>query len=114
MRIGELATKTGCSRDTLRFYERSGLFQGIPIARSGNNYKHYDHALIDRVLLIKRAKTLGFTLTELEKLVHAWESDQLSRTEKIQIFKDKIGHIENKIAEMLQTKEYLVSKLATL
>ena len=114
MRIGELASKTGCSRDTIRFYERTGLFQGIPIVRSDNNYKHYDSALAERVLLIKCAKTLGFTLTEFEKLVHAWENEQLSRTEKIQLFKDKIGHLEHKIAEMPQTKEYLLTKLATL
>jgi MerR family Zn(II)-responsive transcriptional regulator of zntA len=114
MRIGELAVKTGCTRDTIRFYERTGLFQGIPIVRSDNNYKHYDNALVDRVLLIKCAKTLGFTLTEFEKLVHAWENDQLSRAEKTQLFNDKIGLLEHKISEMLQTKKYLQTKLETL
>ena len=114
MRIGELAVKTGCSRDTIRFYERTGLFQGIPIVRSDNKYKRYDNALVDRVLLIKCAKTLGFTLSEIEKLVHAWETNQLSRAEKIQIAQDKIGQLENKIAEMLQMKEYLRTKLETL
>jgi DNA-binding transcriptional MerR regulator len=114
MRIGELAKRTGCSRDTLRFYERLGLFQGLAIARAGNRYRQDDPAAVDRVQLIKCAKALGFTLRELGRLVHAWERNRLSRTEKIRLFRDKIRQVDDKVAEMRRVKKYLQTKLATL
>ena len=114
MQIGELVKRTGCSRDTIRFYERLGLFRGLPIARADNRYKNYDVSVVERVQLIKCAKALGFTLNELGTLVHAWEKNRLSRTEKVRLFKDKIKQVDSKVAEMLQVKKYLQTKLATL
>jgi DNA-binding transcriptional MerR regulator len=114
MHIGELAKRTECSRDTIRFYERLGLFDDLPITRSDNRYKHYDASVVERVQLIKCAKALGFTLNELGKLVHAWEKNRLSRKEKVCIFQEKIKQVDHKMAEMLQVKKYLQSKLSSL
>jgi len=38
MQIGELAERSGLSRDTLRFYEKRGLIASL---RRPNGYRHY-------------------------------------------------------------------------
>ena len=63
LRSGELAERAGVSTDTLRHYERKGL---IPAPRrSQNGYREYAADTLDRVRLVRRALTVGFTLDEL-------------------------------------------------
>ena len=63
LRSGELAEQAGVSTDTLRHYERKGL---IPAPRrSQNGYREYPADTLDRVRLVRRALTVGFTLDEL-------------------------------------------------
>ena len=114
MLIGELVNRTGGSRDTIRFYEKFGLIEG-KMARGGtNNYKHYDVQMVDRVLLIKKAKILGFTLAEIKELVVSWEANTLSLKEKANIFQDKIALADQRIAELKEVKKYLQRKLRGL
>ncbi len=44
MLIGQLAQRTGFTRDTIRFYEKHGLIQMPHKARRENNYKEYPDA----------------------------------------------------------------------
>lgn len=63
MQIGEIASATGLSRDTLRFYEKRGLLRA---RRSANGYRDYPPEVVDWLRYIKLAQTLGFTLAEIE------------------------------------------------
>lgn len=63
MKIGEIATATGLSRDTLRFYERRGLLRAN---RSTNGYRDYPPEAVDWLRYIRLAQTLGFSLAEIE------------------------------------------------
>lgn len=114
MLIGALVKKTGCSRDTIRFYEKTGLIAGKREHGGTNSYKHYDDQMVDRVLLIKQAKLLGFTLAEIKGLVVAWETNTLSLREKVNIFQDKIVLVDQRIAELKKVKQYLQRKLKGL
>jgi len=67
-RIGEFASLTGLTPDTLRFYERRGLLEAP--ARSGGRFRIYSAPAVDRVRFIKRAQALGLSLDEIHELVH--------------------------------------------
>ena len=114
MRIGELAKRTAVSRDTLRFYEKLGLVEGARDRAASNNYRRYDAAMVERVLLVKQAKLLGFTLGEIARLIVAWETDALSGAQKVRIFTDKIALIDRRIVELGQVRGYLQAKLDVL
>lgn len=114
MLIGELAKRTGCSRDTLRFYGKLGLLDGARAQTGSNSYRHYDEQMVERILLVKQAKLLGFTLREIAGLIAAWEANTLGRGEKIKIFEDKIALVEQRIAELTKVREYLGAKLKML
>lgn len=67
MRSGQLARLTGVSTDTLRHYERLGL---LPLPqRTVGNYREYSPVSQQRVELIQRALTIGFSLSELKAIL---------------------------------------------
>ena len=114
MLIGELANRTECPRDTIRFYEKVGLIEGKRGRSGTNNYKHYDDQMVDRILLVKQAKIFGFTLAEIKGLIGAWQANTLSLKEKISIFQDKIVLVDRRISELRQVKQYLQRKVKRL
>lgn len=114
MLIGELANKSGYTRDTIRFYEKAGLVKGIKARGGTNGYRHYDEAALERLLLVRQAKLLGFTLAEIRRLIGAWESNALSPAQKAGIFSDKIALIDERLAELKRVRQYLVRKRKNL
>lgn len=62
MRIGALATLTGLSRDSLRFYEQRGLLQA---RRLSNGYRDYPEEAVQWLGYVRTAQQLGFTLAEI-------------------------------------------------
>ncbi|TDE94086.1 MerR family transcriptional regulator [Occultella glacieicola] len=67
--IGAVAERTGLSLRTLRHYDDVGLLR--PSARSEGGYRLYTDSDVERILLIKRMKPLGFTLDEMADLLDA-------------------------------------------
>jgi len=65
--IGKLATSAGVSVETVRYYERTGLIDQ-PV-KPANGFRRYDETILDRILFIKKAQTLGFTLDEIKHLL---------------------------------------------
>ena len=59
--IGALARLAGVSPDTLRQYERVGVLPKPQ--RLTNGYRIYSQIDLARVLLVRRALSLGFTLS---------------------------------------------------
>lgn len=114
MLIGELSKKSELSKDTIRFYEKIGLISHIGRQSSHNNYKQYDSKTLERLKLIKRAKELGFTLNEIRQVINDWQDNKLSKSEKIQIFHNKILDIDERINNLKDIKAYLQSKLELL
>ena len=69
MTIGKLAAAEGVSVETVRFYQRRGLLPRPD--RPGSGYREYTAADQERLMFIRRARRLGFTLTEIADLLTA-------------------------------------------
>jgi MerR family redox-sensitive transcriptional activator SoxR len=63
MKIGELAERTGLSASAIRYYERISLL--APAHRAGGQ-RRYPAEAVHRVLLIRFAGDMGFTLAEIK------------------------------------------------
>jgi MerR family redox-sensitive transcriptional activator SoxR len=63
MKIGELARRAGLNASALRYYEKVGLL--APPHRTGGQRRYHDEAVY-RVLLIRYASSMGFTLPEIK------------------------------------------------
>lgn len=66
--IGQVAEATGLSLRTIRYYEEIGLV--TPSGRSSGGFRLYNTEDVDRLLLIKRMKPLGYPLEEIARLLH--------------------------------------------
>ncbi|WP_094980968.1 MerR family transcriptional regulator [Rhodococcus pyridinivorans] len=71
MQIGEVAQRTELSIRTVRHYDDVGLV--TPSARSIGGFRLYTEADVQRLLVIRRMKPLGFTLAEMKELLEALE-----------------------------------------
>ena len=65
--IGQMAKQAGVNIETVRFYEREGLIPEPP--RKASGYRQYSPDFVKRILFIKRAQTLGFSLKEIAELL---------------------------------------------
>ncbi|WP_434938062.1 MerR family transcriptional regulator [Shewanella sp. HL-SH8] len=103
MYIGEISTKTGLSIKAIRFYEERGLIQTPE--RKGR-YRIYRPKDIELLILIKEAKALGVTLSQLEGVI-VYKNGQVDWA-KIKLFLSefreqlvvKINDLNNKIANI--------------
>jgi MerR family mercuric resistance operon transcriptional regulator len=69
LRAGEVATRAGVHRETLRYYERRKLIAD-PIRTLGG-HRLYPEETVARLRFIKAAQRLGFTLDEVADLLDA-------------------------------------------
>lgn len=67
MRIGEVVERTSLSFRTLRHYDDVGLV--APSARTEGGFRLYTGKDVDRLLIIRRMKPLGYTLEEMRELL---------------------------------------------
>jgi MerR family transcriptional regulator, mercuric resistance operon regulatory protein len=72
MPIGELSRRTGGNIETIRYYERIGL---LPTPDRAGRYRRYGSADTRRLIFIRRARELGFTLDEVRALLRLSEAD---------------------------------------
>jgi MerR family copper efflux transcriptional regulator len=67
MHIGAVAERTGLSLRTLRHYDDVGLLR--PSGRTDGGFRLYTERDVDRLLVVRRMKPLGFTLEEMRELL---------------------------------------------
>ena len=65
--IGELARRAGVGVETVRYYQRRGLFPEPPRVARGT--REYSQEALELLRFIRRARGLGFTVKEVETLV---------------------------------------------
>lgn len=68
-RIGEVAERVGLSLRTVRYYEEQGLIE--PAGRTDGGFRLYTDDQVERLLLIKQMKPLGFTVQQMVELLDA-------------------------------------------
>ncbi len=66
MPIGDFSRRTGCAIETIRFYEKIGI---LPMPRRRGRYRLYETADIGRLVFVRRARELGFTLDGVRALL---------------------------------------------
>ena len=100
MTIGRLARKAGVGAETLRYYERLGLIR--PERRTQSNYRLYGPDAESRLMFIRRAQFLGFSLDGIRELLSLHDRADAGAHEVKAIAERRIREIEARI-ESLET-----------
>lgn len=105
MTIGQLAKTSGVRTDTIRYYEKFQLIE--PIGRTESDYRQYDSSSVNRVVFIKRAKSLGFTLSEIKGLLELHASNAGTAQDMLDLTRNKIEKAQKDIADLMNMKKAL-------
>jgi len=105
-RSGELASQAGVNKDTLRYYERNGLLPKPERTESG--YRLYTGSDVRRIVFIKNAQALGFSLRETRELLAIVDGDVTDRNEVRELAGKKIAQIETQMSQLTQLRLTLV------
>ena len=105
LRSGELAGLAGVSTDTLRHYERKGVLAAP--RRSRNGYREYPTESLDRVLLVRRALGVGFTLDELARILRERDGGRAPCREVREMAAAKLAEVEERLKEMATVRDEL-------
>jgi MerR family copper efflux transcriptional regulator len=108
MQIGELAERSGISRDALRFYEKRGL---IRAHRRPNGYRHYPDGTLFVLDYVRTAQKLGFSLAEIETELPSLADQGVTAERVAAILRSKIAAIDTRIADLAALREDLAGRL---
>ena len=109
MRSGELARLARVSTDTLRHYERLGL---LPKAqRTEGGYRQYTAQSVERVRLIRRALTIGFSLPELTVILKMRDHGEVPCYRVRKIAESKLREVKEQITDLLAMRDQLAGIL---
>lgn len=104
MKIGELAGRTGLNTSAIRYYETVGLL-AAPY-RTGGQRRYPDQAIY-RVLLIRFAGEMGFTLDEIKLFLSGLREDASVGSRWWKLAHRKIDEVERTIQRSRQLKALL-------
>lgn len=97
--IGQVASAAAVNVQTIRYYERRGLFAAP--RRTPSGYRQYAHEAVDRLRFIKHAQELGFSLKEIQELLGlrvrqgaACEAVELKAKKKIDLVQQRIRDLQ--------------------
>jgi Cd(II)/Pb(II)-responsive transcriptional regulator len=105
LKIGELARRTQCQTETIRFYEREGLLPR-PL-RTAANYRLYGRAHVERLAFIRNCRALDMTLDEIRELLRFRDLPQNHCEAAHALLDEHVAHVAARIAELQQLQRQL-------
>lgn len=105
--IGELAARTGCTPEAIRYYEREGVVPRPARAGSGR-YRKYTDADVERLAFLRRARELGFSLAEVRALLRFSDGDPgRSCGEVDELARAHLAQVDAKLSQLAALRDAL-------
>lgn len=95
MRIGDAARLSGVSARLIRYYESEGLLS--PARREANGYRLFNDRNVHELRFIKRARSLGFPIKQIDELLDLWRNKNRP-SRKVRVLAQ--GHKEAVVSRM--------------
>ncbi|GAA3400946.1 MerR family transcriptional regulator [Pseudarthrobacter polychromogenes] len=114
MHIGELAERTGLSLRTIRHYDDVGLLPAT--ARTEGGFRVYSEDDVERLMVIKQMKPLGFSLEEMADILELFSSQEAGAAgnakAKLAAYLEKAVAERAKMARNLAQADQLIERLS--
>lgn len=107
LKIGELAERTLCPVETIRYYERKGILPA-PL-RSENNYRLYGDVHVERLQFIRHCRSLDMSLDEIVILLDFRDRPEENCAGVNALLDHHIEHVVHRINELQQLQVQLLA-----
>ena len=104
MTIGQVAKESGFTASAIRYYEQVGL---LPRPARAGGRRHYDRSILERLAILERAKSCGFSLAETRQLFHGFREGTPPSERWQTLARRKIAELEELERKIAATKELL-------
>ncbi len=105
MKRGELAKRSGCNAETIRYYEKIGLIPE-PL-RSANGYRQYGEFHASRLRFVMRGRDLGFSIEDLRSLLDLVDRNAISCGEVEKLAEEHLQSVRKKINDLKRMEKVL-------
>ena len=105
MRIGELASRTGTTTKTIRYYEDIGLL--LQPDRAANDYRDYPEEAVDRLHFVRDVQATGLTLTEIASILDLRSHGETTCHHVIDLLERHLAALDRHITTLRQTRRKL-------
>ena len=103
--IGQAAQRAGVSAKMVRHYETLGLL--ATVARTDSGYRQYTQREVHTLRFIKRARDLGFSMSEITELLALWQDTRRPSASVKSIASRHVADLDQRIAELTAMKRTL-------
>lgn len=110
LKRAELARRTGCNLETIRYYEKINLMPEPPRTESG--YRIYDQTHVARLRFILRGRELGFSIEELRGLLSLVDHGTQTCAEVKALTERHLTDVRAKIADLKRIEKVLAATAA--
>ncbi len=107
MKIGEISKHAGIAVETVRYYEKIGLLPEPD--RDPSGYRAYRQAHLDRLLFIKRCRSLDMAQDEIRELLRLTEQPQADCRGVDALLARHLDHVRERLQELARLEQTLVS-----
>lgn len=102
--IGEVAARCGIAASAIRYYEKEGLLRK---AERKSGRRVFDESVLDALALIELAKSAGFTVSEIKKLLSGFARRAPPSERWRALTRNKLAELDLRIAEAERMKNVL-------
>ena len=101
----ELARLTGVSTDTLRYYDRRGLLPNVQRSKAG--YRLFPAESLNRVRLVRRAVSIGFSINELADVLGERDRGGAPCQRVRKLAESKLAELDSQLRELRSRRRAL-------
>lgn len=110
MRVSDMARQADTTSETVRHYTDIGLLK--PRRDPGNGYRHYDMADLRLLRFALKARSLGFTLADIQSLAAASEEGETPCGQVRSLIECRLNEVEARIRELQALSDRMRSAMA--
>jgi MerR family transcriptional regulator, mercuric resistance operon regulatory protein len=108
--IGVISDRTAVNIDTIRYYERIGILPKPP--RSAGGHRLYGNEHKQRLVFIRRARELGFSLSQVRELLALKEGRRITCAKVKTITEQHIADVRQRLKKLKRLESVLSDLIA--
>ncbi|WP_088360725.1 MerR family transcriptional regulator [Rhodomicrobium vannielii] len=115
MLIGEVAKKSGLSKDGIRHYEQLGLISSVPRQAGSKIYRDYDPSVLETIDQIRGSQHfLRLSLKEIGPLLKTIAETPPTDAQRLEYLEERLAVVRKQISTLREVEDHISEKVERL